>query len=70
MWFKLTNLVDNLINGISMYRLLMYYLIALIIIAIGFSAIGVMNYNPVYIAISAAVLVFACWIIKATSGVV
>lgn len=64
MRFKLTNLVDNLINGISMYRLLMYYLIALIIIAIGFSAIGVMNYNPVYIAISAAVLVFACWIIN------
>jgi len=64
MWLKLTDFIDNLIDGISMYRLLMYYLIALIIIAFGFSAIGVMHYNALYIAVSAAILVFACWLIN------
>jgi ferredoxin-NADP reductase/Na+-translocating ferredoxin:NAD+ oxidoreductase RnfD subunit len=47
-----------------MYRLLLYYLIALLAIAIGLSAFGDLHYKPLYIAISALILVAACWIIN------
>ncbi len=47
-----------------MYRLLLYYLIALIAIAIGLSAFGDLHYKPLYIAISTLILVAACWIIN------
>jgi len=45
-----------------MYKLLLYYLAALIVIAIGFSAFGVLHYNPLYIAISTLILLAACWV--------
>jgi len=64
MWLQLIEYIDSLVDGISMYRLLMYYLISLLVIAFGFSAIGAMHYNALYIAISAVVLVFACWLIN------
>jgi ferredoxin-NADP reductase/Na+-translocating ferredoxin:NAD+ oxidoreductase RnfD subunit len=64
MWLKLTDPIDKLIDGISMYRLLMYYLIALIVVAFGFSAVNIMHYNALYIAFSAIILVFACWVIN------
>ena len=56
--------VDRLIDSITMYRLLLYYLIALLAIAIGLSAFGDLHYKPLYIAISALILVAACWIIN------
>ena len=61
MWLKLTNIIDNLIDGINMYRLLMYYLIGLIIAAIFLSAAHDMNYSPIDIALTAVILVAACW---------
>jgi ferredoxin-NADP reductase len=56
--------IDRVIDGITMYRLLLYYLIALLAIAIGLSASGDLHYKPLYIAISALILVAACWIIN------
>ena len=53
-----------MIDSITMYRLLLYYLIALLAIAIGLSAFGDLHYKPLYIAISALILVAACWIIN------
>ena len=64
MWLKLTDFVDKIIDGISMYRLLMYYLGGLLVVAVSLSAIGVMHYNAAYIGISAAILVFTCWILN------
>src|SRR5665213_184063 len=56
--------IDKLIDSITMYRLLLYYLIALLAIAIGLSAFGDLHYKPLYIAISATILLAACWIIN------
>src|SRR5665213_1346873 len=56
--------IDKLIDGVTMYRLLLYYLIALVAIAIGLSAFGDLHYKPLYIAISTLILVAACWIIN------
>src|SRR5665213_3301404 len=64
MWLKLIRLIDRFVDGISMYRLLMYYLVGLLIAAVGLSAVGDMHYSAVQIAISATVLVIACWCIN------
>jgi len=56
--------IDKLIDSITMYRLLLYYLIALIVAAICLSSFGALHYKPLYIAISASVLLAACWIIN------
>lgn len=64
MWLPVTNAVDSLIDGISMYRLLLYYLLGLLLAAMGLSFLGDMHYNPLYIAASASILVFTCWSIN------
>ncbi len=56
--------LDTFVDGISMYRLLLYYLIGLLIAAIGLSALGDMHYSAIQMAISSGVLVLACWIIN------
>ncbi len=45
-----------------MYRLLLYYLIALVLAAAGLSALGYLHYNPLAILFSAVWLVVVCWI--------
>lgn len=61
MWLKLIEPIDRLIDGVSMYRLLLYYLLALLAAAIGLSAIGDMHYSAIQIAVSSGILVGACW---------
>ncbi len=56
--------LDKLIDSITMYRLLLYYLIALLAIAATLSAFGDLHYKPLYIVISSLILVGACWIIN------
>ena len=56
--------IDKLINKVTMYRLLLYYLVGLIAAAMALSAAGIMHYSPVDIAVSAAILVFSCWLIN------
>ena len=64
MLLKLIEPIDRLVDGISMYRLLLYYLLGLLLAAIGLSAIGDMHYSAVQIGISASILVAACWTIN------
>src|ERR1017187_9222385 len=56
--------VDRVIDGITMYRLMLYYLIALVVAAICLSAFGVLHFNPLYIAISTGLLVGTCWLVN------
>jgi ferredoxin-NADP reductase/Na+-translocating ferredoxin:NAD+ oxidoreductase RnfD subunit len=56
--------VDYLIDRISMYKLMMYYLGALILVAFGLSLSGGLQYKPYYIAISTVILVASCWTIN------
>lgn len=50
--------IDSFLNKITMYRLVLYYLIGLIAVAVGLSALGVLSYNPVHLLFSALFLVF------------
>lgn len=55
-------LIDRLLDSITMYRLVLYYLIALLLAAVVLSMAGILHYSPFAIVFSAAVLVLVCWV--------
>lgn len=54
--------LDRMLDRVTMYRLVLYYLIALILIAAGLSAIGYLHFNSVALIFSAVYLTAVCWI--------
>ena len=56
------NFIDNFLNKITMYRLVLYYLIGLIIAAVIFSFLGWLPYNPVGLIYSAFFITLLCWV--------
>jgi len=58
--------IDRLLNRITMYRLVLYFLIILLAVAAIFGAVGILPYSPVAIIFSTLVLVIVAW---ATNGV-
>jgi ferredoxin-NADP reductase/Na+-translocating ferredoxin:NAD+ oxidoreductase RnfD subunit len=62
MWLTMLKAIDKVIDSLTMYRLLIYYLVVIIAAAVGLSTIGVLHYNPIYITISALILVTASWV--------
>lgn len=54
--------IDSLLNRITMYRLVLYYLIVLVIAAIIFAAFGLLPYSPWAILTSGALATLVCWI--------
>lgn len=61
---SLLKALDKLVDGITMYRLLLYYLGGLLLIAGGLSAFGALHYQPLSIALSTFILVTASWVIN------
>lgn len=59
------NLVDNFLNKITMYRLLLYYLIALVVGAVFLSVVGVLPFSLTAISLSIGVLVITSLISNA-----
>ncbi len=57
-------IIDSFIDTITMYRLLLYYLLGLLLAAVGLAIVGDLHYNPSYIVISSVILVAACWAIN------
>jgi len=55
-------LIDNFLNKITMYRLVLYYLIFLFLAAVILGSLGVLPYGPLALAISALVIILTCWI--------
>jgi ferredoxin-NADP reductase len=53
--------IDSFINKITMYRLVLYYLIALFFIAIGFGLFGILPYTPTSLIVSAGLLLGISW---------
>jgi ferredoxin-NADP reductase len=53
--------IDNLLNRITMYRLMLYYLLALLGVAAIFGALGILPYSPLAILLSAAIILAVCW---------
>jgi ferredoxin-NADP reductase/Na+-translocating ferredoxin:NAD+ oxidoreductase RnfD subunit len=64
MWRAMFKSIDSLTDKLTMYRLLLYYLIGLLLAAVGLSIFGDLHFKPLYILISTLVLVVACWTIN------
>ncbi len=56
------NFIDSFLNQITMYRLLLYYLIVLVVMAVGFSFLNILPFDPVMLVISTLFLVAVCWV--------
>jgi len=56
--------IDEFIDGITMYRLLLYVLFAIIGAAMVFGAIGSLPYSPFAIAFSAGLFVAICYVVN------
>src|SRR6266568_5831180 len=56
------NLIDNVLNRITMYRLVLYYLIFLVVAAVALSFFGFLPFQPINLLVSLSVLVSVCWI--------
>lgn len=54
--------VDHWLDRITMYRLLLYYLIALLAAAVGLNWFGQLQYNWLAITFSACYLTAVCWV--------
>lgn len=64
MWSKILRPVDKLIDNLSMYQLLRYYLAGLLIAAFGLGLTGALSYNPWAMLGCTLVALAACWIIN------
>ena len=54
--------LDSLLDKITMYRLMLYYLIGLELVAVILAVFGVLHYSPLDVAFSALYLTAICWI--------
>ena len=54
--------IDDILNRITMYRLVLYYLIVLIVVAFVFGFFGILPYDPTAIAFSTLVILLVCWV--------
>ena len=54
--------IDNFLNKITMYRLVLYYLGTLVVLAGIFGAFGILPYSPVALAFSVAVVIAVAFI--------
>lgn len=56
------NLIDNFLNQITMYRLVLYYLMCLLVVAVIFSLVGILPFTPVALIFSCLFIIFVCWL--------
>ena len=62
MYRPMLKLIDTLLDKVTMYRLLLYYLIALLVISLGVSHFGHLGFSPAAIIFSSLLLVAVCWV--------
>ncbi len=56
--------IDVVLDRITMYRLVLYVLSAILVVAIGESLVGILHYSPLSILISASLATGVCWAIN------
>ena len=54
--------LDRLLDRVTMYRLLIYYLLGLLGVAMMLGALGYLAFSPIAIAFTAAYVVAICWV--------
>jgi ferredoxin-NADP reductase/Na+-translocating ferredoxin:NAD+ oxidoreductase RnfD subunit len=60
--------LDDVLDHITMYRLLLYYLIGLEVVAVGLAASGVLHYDPIDVVFCALYLNAVCWLLNKIFG--
>ena len=55
------NLIDNALNQITMYRLVLYYVCALLAVAFGLGFFALVPHDPTALAFSAVFITAVCW---------
>jgi ferredoxin-NADP reductase/Na+-translocating ferredoxin:NAD+ oxidoreductase RnfD subunit len=60
-----TKLLDDFLDHITMYRLVLYYLIALVGAAFAFGFFKIIPHDPTAIAFSVVLILAACWVTNA-----
>src|SRR5438105_4640922 len=56
--------IDRWLNQITMYRLVLYFLIALLGIGVIFSGVGLLPYSPFAMLLSIGLIVGICWVVN------
>lgn len=56
------NFLDSLLNSVTMYRLILYYLIGLLITALLFSILKILPFNPLSLILSTLFVTVVCWV--------
>jgi ferredoxin-NADP reductase len=56
--------IDAVLNRITTYRLVLYYLVGLLGVSIVYSTLGILPYQPLAVLFSALFLVAACWAVN------
>ncbi|MHB8651832.1 MAG: RnfABCDGE type electron transport complex subunit D [Minisyncoccota bacterium] len=59
---KIINFIDQILNGITMYRVVLYYLIVVLTGAGVESYFGILPFQPLSLVVSAAILVGVSWV--------
>ncbi len=54
--------VDKFLDSITMYRLVLYYLILLVVVACVFGTVGILPFSPLLILLSTGLIVAICWL--------
>jgi ferredoxin-NADP reductase/Na+-translocating ferredoxin:NAD+ oxidoreductase RnfD subunit len=55
-------LIDNFLDKITMYRLVVYFLLLLLIVALIYSFFGILRFNPFLLLFSTVFLTAVCWV--------
>ena len=55
-------IIDNIIDKLTMYRLVLYYLIALWLLAFILSLFGILPYQPIPLIFEPVFLIVVCWV--------
>jgi ferredoxin-NADP reductase len=58
--------IDNFLNRITMYRLVLYYLLVLLAAGAVCSAFGLLPFTPLALIVSTAIILAVCWAVNKT----
>src|SRR5438105_1826102 len=56
--------IDSILNKITMYRLVLYYLCALVGYAFFLSIFGVLSFNPLFLLFSTLFIITICFVVN------
>ena len=60
--------IDNFLDKITMYRLLVYYLLVLLVVAFIYCLFGILRFNPFLLLFSTVFLTAVCWLTNKLFG--